>query len=60
MDVIKYSSLKKQLKIGKKTYIGFKIGNLPRRFAFIYSEGRQSEGTNNWINFKGYTFVEKE
>ena len=40
-------------------YKGYTVGNLPKRFAFIYDENKDQEGITNWFNHKGLTYVEK-
>ena len=41
----------------KHKYFGYKIGELPKRFAFIYNEDIEQDGIYEWFNFKGLTFV---
>ena len=57
------------LKFNGKKYIGFKIGDLPKKFTAKYirkirlnSETEQPEeykikGINKWFNLRGYTFI---
>jgi hypothetical protein len=45
--------------LNKVEYTGFLIGNLPKRFAFIYDEEDEKDGIDSWFNFKGYTFIKK-
>jgi hypothetical protein len=45
--------------LNKVEYTGFLIGNLPKRFAFIYDEEDEKDGIDSWFNFKGYTFIRK-
>ena len=40
-------------------YTGFLIGNLPKRFAFIYDAENDREGLTSWFNHKGWTFIRK-
>jgi len=47
------------ISLNSKVYKGYSIGELPKRFAFIYNEDNDQEGITNWFNFKGLTFVEK-
>jgi hypothetical protein len=44
------------IKLNNVTYKGYPVGELPKRFAFIYDEDQ--EGITEWFNFKGLTFVE--
>ena len=46
------------IKFNNKTYKGYPVGELPKRFAFIYDEDKDQEGITEWFNFKGLTFVE--
>jgi len=41
-------------------YRGYTVGNLPRRFAFIYNEDKDQEGMRHWFNYKGLTYVERK
>ena len=45
--------------LNKVEYTGFLIGNLPKRFAFIYDEAEEKDGIDSWFNLKGYTFIRK-
>jgi hypothetical protein len=45
--------------LNKVEYVGFLIGNLPKRFAFIYDPEEDRDGIDSWFNFKGYTFIRK-
>jgi len=46
------------IKINNITYKGYNIGELPKRFAFIYNEENDQEGITEWFNYKGLTYVE--
>ena len=46
------------IKLSNKTYKGYPIGELPKRFAFIYNEDNDQEGITKWFNYKGLTYVE--
>jgi len=46
------------IKINNITYKGYNIGELPKRFAFIYNEDNDQEGITEWFNYKGLTYVE--
>jgi hypothetical protein len=41
----------------KHKYFGYKVGELPKRFAFIYNEENDQEGIYDWFNYKGLTFI---
>jgi hypothetical protein len=47
------------IKLVHTIYKGYPVGELPKRFAFIYDEDKDQEGITEWFNFKGLTFVEK-
>ena len=46
------------IKLNNVTYKGYNIGELPKRFAFIYDEDKDQEGITEWFNYKGLTYVE--
>tara|TARA_B100000768_G_C11201774_1_gene342079 strand:+ start:733 stop:924 length:192 start_codon:yes stop_codon:yes gene_type:complete len=48
-----------QIKLSNKTYKGYTIGNIPKKFAFIYDEDKDQEGITEWFNYKGLTYVQK-
>jgi hypothetical protein len=45
--------------IGKQEYVGFLVGALPTRFAFIFNEDKEQDGITSWFNHKGRTFISK-
>ena len=47
------------IKLNNITYKGYNIGELPKRFAFIYNEDNDQEGITEWFNYKGLTYVSK-
>jgi len=49
---------KSTIKLNKKTYKGYNVGELPKKFAFIYNEEKDQEGITEWFNYKGLTYVE--
>lgn len=51
---------KTTIKLNNKTYNGYLVGELPKKFAFIYNEQKDQEGITHWFNYKGLTFVEKQ
>jgi len=40
------------------TYKGYEVGELPKKFAFIYDETKDKEGITQWFNYRGLTYVE--
>ena len=46
------------IKLNNVTYKGYPVGELPKRFAFIYDEDKDQEGITEWFNFGGLTYVE--
>ena len=46
------------IKLVHTIYKGYPVGELPKRFAFIYEEDKDQEGITEWFNFKGLTYVE--
>ena len=47
------------IRLGDTTYKGYTVGNLPKKFAFIYNENKEQEGITDWFNYKGLTYVPK-
>jgi len=45
------------IKLNNLTYKGYSIGNIPKTFAFIYNEDKDTEGITEWFNHKGLTYV---
>ena len=41
------------------TYKGYKVGELPKSFGFIYNEDTDKEGKSEWFNYKGLTYIPK-
>ena len=44
--------------LDNKKYKGYTVGNLPKRFAFIYNEDNDQEGITEFFNYQGLTYVE--
>ena len=47
------------IRLGTQDYKGYTVGNLPKKFAFIYNEDKDQEGITDWFNYKGLTYVPK-
>jgi hypothetical protein len=47
------------IRLGKTTYKGYTIGELPKSFGFIYNEDTEKEGKSEWFKYKGLTYVPK-
>jgi hypothetical protein len=41
-------------------YTPYSIGDLPPSFGFIYDANKESDGTSEWFNFKGLTYIIKK
>jgi hypothetical protein len=41
-----------------KVYKGYTVGDLPKRFAFIYNADKDQEGITEWFKLKGLTYIE--
>ena len=54
MNRIKFTS-KTTMKLNKKPYKGYNLGEIPPSFGFKYKEKKQ--GINKWFNYKGLTWV---
>jgi len=46
--------------LNNKEYTGFPVGELPKRFAFIYDADNDREGIPSWFNHLGWTFINKD
>tara|TARA_R110000744_G_scaffold317797_1_gene424365 strand:- start:269 stop:445 length:177 start_codon:yes stop_codon:yes gene_type:complete len=46
------------IKLNNLTYKGYSIGNIPKTFAFIYDENKETTGITKWFNYKGLTYVQ--
>jgi hypothetical protein len=44
--------------LDNKKYKGYPVGDLPKRFAFIYNEDNDQEGITEFFNYQGLTYVE--
>ena len=44
--------------LDNKKYKGYTVGDLPKRFAFIYNEDNDQDGITEFFNYKGLTYVE--
>ena len=44
--------------LDNKKYKGYTVGDLPKRFAFIYNEDNDQEGITEFFNYQGLTYVE--
>ncbi len=57
MQSIKFKNSSTIILNGQR-YKGYTVGNLPKKFAFIYDEDKEQEGITQWFNYKGLTYVE--
>jgi len=44
--------------LDSKKYKGYTVGDLPKRFAFIYNEDNDQDGITEFFNYQGLTYVE--
>jgi len=44
--------------LDNKKYKGYTVGDLPKRFEFIYNEDNDQEGITEFFNYQGLTYVE--
>ncbi len=49
---------KSTILLNKVKYKGYPVGELPKKFAFIYNEDEDKEGIKEWFNYKGLTYVQ--
>jgi hypothetical protein len=59
MNTIK-TTKKKSILLNNQEYVGFTVGNLPNKFAYIYSEEKENDGLCEWFNYKGLTWLLKD
>jgi hypothetical protein len=45
--------------LDKIEYTGFLIGNLPKKFGYIFDQEEEKDGISSWFNYKGWTFIRK-
>ncbi len=57
-STIKFKS-NKEIKLNHTIYKPYLIGNLPKKFAYIYDENEDREGITQWFNYKGFTYIEE-
>ena len=41
------------------TYKGYTVGDVPKKFGFIFDEMEDTDGISSWFNFKGLTYILK-
>ena len=56
MNTIRLTS-KTTLKLNRKPYKGYLIGDLPPSFGFNYDKDKETFGINKWFNYKGLTWI---
>ena len=56
LNTVKFKN-KTTIKLNNITYKGYPVGELPKRFAFIYDEDKDKEGITEFFNYKGLTYV---
>jgi hypothetical protein len=57
INTIKFKN-KTTISLNNVIYKGYPVGELPKRFAFIYNEEKDQEGITEFFNYKGLTYVE--
>jgi hypothetical protein len=45
--------------LDKVEYVGFLIGNLPKKFGYILDKEEDKDGISLWFNRKGMTYIQK-
>ena len=58
MQKIKFQN-SSTIKLNGVVFKGYTVGNLPKKFAFIYDEHEDREGITQWFNYKGLTYIQK-
>ena len=44
-------------RIHSQLYKGYSIGELPKKFAYIYNKDKENYGAKDWFNYKCLTYV---
>lgn len=57
MNTIKFTS-KTTLLLNNKKYKSYTVGDLPKKFAYLYDEYDETDGIYQWFNYKGLTYIE--
>jgi hypothetical protein len=57
MNTIKFTS-KTTLLLNNKKYKSYTVGELPKKFAYLYDEYDETDGIYQWFNYKGLTYIE--
>jgi hypothetical protein len=45
--------------LNKVEYVGFLIGNLPKKFGYILDREEDKDGISSWFTLKGMTYIQK-
>ena len=57
MNTIKTNRVNQNILMNGVKYRAYKIGELPNSFGYIYDNVKESEGTYQWFNYKGLTYL---
>jgi hypothetical protein len=49
-----------QILLNGLLYTPYTVGELPQSFGFIYDANKETDGTSEWFNFKGLTYIIKK
>ena len=60
MQTIRFSRVKRELKLNGDLHIGFDLANLPNKFAYIYDDLSETNGVRKYFNYKGLTWIRKK
>jgi len=52
MNTIKFTS-KTTLLLNNRKYKSYTVGDLPKKFAYLYDEYDETDGIYQWFNYKG-------
>ena len=50
----------KEIVLNGVLYTPYLVGDLPPSFGFIYDADKETDGTSQWFNFKGLTYIIKK
>ena len=57
MSSIKFSRINQNILMNGVKYRAYKVGELPNSFGYIYDDVKESDGTYQWFNYKGLTYI---
>ena len=59
MNTIKTNRINQNILMNGVKYRAYKVGELLNSFGYIYDDVKESEGTYQWFNYKGLTYLKE-